>query len=224
MSALLFLIFLVVAAGLVFFFGFREGRLSIYRKHIGEALVIQTLERCVPKPYHLLNNVTLRTVNAANPTTQIDHILVTAAGIFVIETKHYSGWIFGDPAKPEWRQVFFQKKISIRNPIFQNHGHVAVVKGLFKLDSSAFHNIVIFSGQAELKSSMGPNVLPLLSVPHYFNADRPTLLDEKAMTYVVGRIEMNRVPRSNEADEYHVQGILQRLRKPAQRWPSFPAA
>src|SRR5665213_2852674 len=193
---------LVVAAGFTFLFGFREGRLSLYRKHIGEALVIQTLERCAPRPFHLLNNVTLRTVSQANPTTQIDHILVTGSGIFVIETKHYSGWIFGDPARPEWRQVFYRKKIPIKNPVFQNHGHIEELKKLFKLDASAFHNLVIFSGQAELKTALGPNVLPLISVPHYFDTVRPMLLDEKTMTYVVGRIEMNRLPRSNEVDEY----------------------
>ena len=30
-------------------------------------------------------------------TTQIDHILVSKYGIFVIETKNRKGWIFGGP-------------------------------------------------------------------------------------------------------------------------------
>ena len=40
-----------------------------------------------------INNITLP---AANGTTQIDHVIVSRFGIFVVETKNMSGWIFGD--------------------------------------------------------------------------------------------------------------------------------
>lgn len=42
--------------------------------------------------YHILRNVTLPT---ADGTTQIDHIIVSEYGVFVIETKNMKGWIFG---------------------------------------------------------------------------------------------------------------------------------
>jgi hypothetical protein len=115
---------LIVAASFVVLFTFRNDRRSIYRGRIGEALVIETLERCAPKPYFLINNVTLRAIDSFSPTTQIDHILVIRAGIFVIETKHYSGRILGNPTEREWEQIFRKRKIFIRNPIFQNSGHV----------------------------------------------------------------------------------------------------
>jgi hypothetical protein len=44
------------------------------------------------KVYRSLNNVTLKTDNG---TTQIDHVIVSRFGIFVIEAKNYQGWIFG---------------------------------------------------------------------------------------------------------------------------------
>lgn len=43
--------------------------------------------------YTTLNNITIPT---ANGTTQIDHVVVSRHGIFVIETKNMKGWIFGD--------------------------------------------------------------------------------------------------------------------------------
>jgi len=44
--------------------------------------------------YHLLKNVTLPTEDG---TTQIDHVIVSRYGLFVIETKNMKGWIFGSP-------------------------------------------------------------------------------------------------------------------------------
>jgi len=44
------------------------------------------------KQYHLIKNVTLPTTDG---TTQIDHIIVSRYGIFVVETKNMKGWIFG---------------------------------------------------------------------------------------------------------------------------------
>jgi len=35
-------------------------------------------------------------------TTQIDHIVVSRYGIFVIETKNYRGWIFGSEKQRDW--------------------------------------------------------------------------------------------------------------------------
>ncbi|MGE3854697.1 MAG: nuclease-related domain-containing protein, partial [Planctomycetota bacterium] len=52
----------------------------------GEALVSKVLRANFAAPdYHLLNHVTLR---LKDRTTQIDHILVSRYGVFVIETKH----------------------------------------------------------------------------------------------------------------------------------------
>lgn len=42
-------------------------------------------------------------------TTQIDHVLVSIYGVFVIETKNMNGWIFGDERSPKWTQsILFQ--------------------------------------------------------------------------------------------------------------------
>ena len=47
--------------------------------------------------YFPLNNLTLPTKNG---TTQIDHVIVSRHGIFVIESKNIDGWIFGDERSP----------------------------------------------------------------------------------------------------------------------------
>ena len=53
-------------------------------------------------------------------TTQIDHVVVSIYGLFVIETKNMDGWIFGSAEQRTWRQQFFKKKFKFQNPLRQN--------------------------------------------------------------------------------------------------------
>ena len=215
MTILLFSAGLVLVAYALYLFGVNEGRRLIYRKHVGEALVIETLERSAPRPFHILNNVTLRSKHLPYATTQIDHIVVTLEGVFVIETKHYSGRIFVNPTASRWLQVYRNKRVWIRNPVFQNYGHVEELKRLLNLGQVPLFNLVVFSGRAKLLGRLGPNVISVSDLPRYFEVSRPVILGVCALHGVVGRIEMNRFPRSNETDEYHVQAIKQRLRSAA---------
>lgn len=60
-----------------------------------------------PGIYVSLNNITLQ---VSNGTTQIDHIIVSKFGIFVIEAKNMDGWIFGDEKSAQWTQSPYGKK------------------------------------------------------------------------------------------------------------------
>ena len=60
----------------------------------GERRVAQRLRDGLPEEYRIMNDVYLPLPDGT--TTQIDHIVVSQYGIFVVETKTYSGWIFGE--------------------------------------------------------------------------------------------------------------------------------
>src|SRR5688500_11669777 len=112
-------------------------------------------------------------------------------GIFVIETKHYSGWIFGDPNSSTWTQVIYRKKTRFQNPLFQNAAHVRTLQSMFTLLPEAFHSLVVFTGGIEFKTDLGPPVMHLHQLPSFLQLDtRPIVLDERKIAYVVGRIEM----------------------------------
>jgi len=179
-----------------------------HRKNIGEAMVANAIDGYFARPHLLLNNVTLPT---AEGTTQIDHVLVVDTGIFVIETKHYSGWIFGDPSDRQWTQTFYRHKSRFQNPLRQNDGHRKTLQSLFDLPENHFHSVVVFTGEAEFKSELGPNVMKLGSLIPFLTAERPVVFDERKLTYIVGRIEMKRERRSLETDEYHINHIRDRL-------------
>lgn len=76
----------------------------------------------------VVNNVTL---SIDGSTTQIDHVLICTKGVFVIETKHYNGWIYGDAKQKQWMQVFFKKRSQFQNPIHQNYKYIKAIQALF---------------------------------------------------------------------------------------------
>ena len=89
--------------------------------YIGEKQVSKRLRKLNKRKYKVLNNVLLKT---ANGSTQIDHVVISIYGIFVIETKNYKGLIFGSENDENWTQVIYKNKGKFRNPIKQNYGHV----------------------------------------------------------------------------------------------------
>ena len=112
----------------------------------------------LPKEYITLNDVLLPTRYG---TTQIDHIVVSPYGIFIIETKNYKGWIFGHQDSEEWKQSLLGKRRfwgwssqqhKFRNPILQNSAHHRAVRDLLKdVGEFTIIPIVVFSDNADLK-------------------------------------------------------------------------
>jgi len=78
---------------------------------------------------------------------------------------------------------------------------------LFTLPGERFIPVVVFTGDAEFKSELGPSVLKLNQLVSSLSTERPRVFDERMMTYIVGRIEMKRMRRSLETDEYHLNSI-----------------
>jgi hypothetical protein len=204
--AVLLLSLFTLLIGLVI--GFAAGHQRLLRTSMGEALVANAITSHFTRPHVLLNNVTLPTDSG---TTQIDHVLVADTGIFVIETKHYQGWIFGAANQNEWTQVIFKKKSRFQNPVRQNYGHLKTLQSLFTLSEDSFIPVVVFTGDAEFKTDLGPFVLKMDELVAFLARERAVLFDDRKMAYIVGRIEMKRSRRSLETDEYHINYVRSRL-------------
>lgn len=92
--------------------------------------------------------------------TQIDHVVVSRFGIFVIETKNYDGWIFGRQKDPTWTQCLKGgRKQQFQNPLRQNWLHVQSLAKELGLPVSVFHSVVYFAGDATFKTPMPANVM-----------------------------------------------------------------
>ena len=113
-----------------------------YKKIIGKAgefWVKRELKKLDKQIYYVINNVTIMTNNF---THQIDHIVVSQYGIFVIETKQYNGYITGSKYEYKWIRHVRGKKYEYTNPIRQNYGHVKSISELLNIDESNLYNLV----------------------------------------------------------------------------------
>ena len=178
-------------------------------QNIGEVLVRKVLGKNLPEgSWHLLNNVTLRLDNG---TTQIDHVLVSRFGVFVIETKHYKGWIFGDDKSREWTQVIWGRKYRFQNPLHQNYKHLKAVQDLLDfLPSEQVFGLVVFTGDAEFKTNQPKNVYSLSSLLSYLRGLDQELLTENRLQFCVGRLECLRLALTRETDVEHRINLAKR--------------
>jgi uncharacterized protein YlaI len=105
--------------------------------------------------YKVFNNVIIRDERGS---TQIDHVVVSKYGVFVIETKDKTGWIRGDPKQERWTQGIYKKKFQFQNPLRQNYRHTKSLSEFLGIEHEKIHSIVIFWGDCEFKSPMPDNV------------------------------------------------------------------
>lgn len=161
---------LLFAAGTVF---------RLFRPQIkgwsGETLLHALLKRKLDRTkYKILHDIMLPTPDGT--TTQIDHIVVSQWGVFVIETKTYSGWIFGDAQSPQWTVTHFRRKDKFQNPLRQNYKHLATLSDCLGIPKECFKTIVAFSGEAVFKTEMPEEVMLIGNVPGYILAKSATPL------------------------------------------------
>jgi hypothetical protein len=120
----------------------------------GEIAVEILLSRLDKSKYKVINNIML---NTRNRTSQIDHVIVSNYGLFVIETKNYSGSIYGKEVDYDWNLNGHTK---INNPTKQNYGHVQVIKeALSEFKDINYIPIVVFTTNADLKVSTKTDVV-----------------------------------------------------------------
>jgi hypothetical protein len=186
--------------------------ISRYRTHLfqnrGEAKVSNALRRFPAPNYHLLNHVTLP---LGNGSTQVDHVLVSRFGVFVIETKDHGGWIFGSADDRYWTKVFFGNRYRFQNPLRQNLGHLhAVQRVLDFLPADAIRSAVVFTGNAKFKTSVPVGVFTLQELVAFVERRTVEVMSINRVQFCVGRLETARLSMSKETDVAHVQRLRRR--------------
>ena len=155
-----------------------------------------------------MNHITIRLKDG---TTQIDHILVSRFGVFVIETKDYKGWIFAKSDQANWTQVLFNAKFKFQNPIRQNFRHVCAVQDLLDfLPPGAVKSAVVFTGEAEFKTEIPQGVFNLSGFIDYVREQTTETMSLNRVQFSVGRLETARLAISRATDVEHVESLEQR--------------
>lgn len=117
----------------------------------GEANINLRLKGLPESEYIVLEDIMVPNASGTG-TTQIDHVVVSPYGIFIIETKNYQGWIYGSEHAEKWTQNIYGNKHELFNPLLQNATHIrALRKVLSDHKYLPFISIVTFPTKADIK-------------------------------------------------------------------------
>jgi Nuclease-related domain len=108
-------------------------QIAARKGELGEYKIDIQLDK-LPKTYRHLSDLLIQNPKAKSGYSQIDHVVITPYGIFVIETKNYQGTIYGGKDRKSWS---VNGKFKMMNPFTQNYGHI---KALSSLINEKYHD------------------------------------------------------------------------------------
>lgn len=173
--------------------------------NLGEEITRCYLDRLPAQDYLCLNDVMVE--DSRGLTTQIDHVVVSRFGIFVIETKCYSGWIFGDEGSKVWTQTLpcgrgwwaRAEKHTFQNPIKQNWRHIYVLSERLNLPKRYFINAVVFAGTAIFKTRVPDNVMNEQAIVPFIRCfDKPIIRNPGRIAALIHSLDCS-VPNEKRA-------------------------
>ena len=186
---------------------------------VGEAVASGWGALALPSStYTRLADITLPTPDG---TTQIDLVIVSRFGVFVIEVKNMSGWIFGDETNRQWTQVFRSgERFRFQNPLRQNYRHVKAVQETLKehgLPIRAVHSVVAFIGGATMKTQLPENVTVGLGFSGYVKSFRTAVLTDTEVRIACESLSTARLEPTRQTKREHVRHVRARKDPTADR-------
>ena len=143
-----------------------------------------------------------KTMNG-NRTCQIDHIVVSNYGIFVLETKNYKGIISGLRNQREWTQtlLYGEETYKFYNPILQNNTHKGVVKRIVGNQVPIFAYVVFVNNDLEYINE--PDVIRLDEL-HQAMFNREQTISNEQVQSIISKLKEHKADFTNEE---HVNNI-----------------
>lgn len=156
-------------------------RIPYVKGILGEKIVAFILSS-LSNDYYVFNDVY---VEVGGHNTQIDHVVVSPFGIFVIETKNYKGWIFGNDDQQYWIKNMYGRKYKFYNPVLQNRAHTKALHQYLNISNSFFIPVVVFLSGVTLKCETTANVIKMWSLRRFIRKyTRPVFNDVEVQEIV----------------------------------------
>lgn len=174
--------------------------MPMWKGKYSEKLVNNKIQE-LPEEYVVFNDLLFE---SNGYSTQIDHIVVSPYGVFVIETKGYKGWILGRENGEYWTQTIYKSKHQFYNPIKQNAGHVRFCIICSNVQRIYFYSNCRFNNSAELKVHADNNI-----VVNRYNLKRAILqyrtavLNQETINWIIQTINQNRIIADKEKLKQH---------------------
>lgn len=129
---------------------------SKIKGYLGEKNVAAHLSYLPSEKYKIIHDIL---IESNNRTVQIDHLVLSIYGIFVIETKNYKGWITGSDDFEYWTKNMYGNKYKFYNPVKQNNAHIVVLSRRLGVPLNKFISIIAFSDEADLEIDTTHNIV-----------------------------------------------------------------
>ncbi|EKA7352354.1 NERD domain-containing protein [Vibrio vulnificus] len=174
----------------------------------GEFLVNRLLSKLPESDYTLIKDVTLPT---SDGTTQVDHIVVSKYGIFVVETKNMKGWIFGSARQKQWTQKIYRHSSKFQNPLHQNYKHIKALETLLGCSEEHLHSVIVFIGDSTFKTEMPPNVTYARGSIRYIKQFNEVVFSDKdyaRLTESINQIKLKRGVITDLKHRKHVKEVV----------------
>lgn len=199
---MLYLIIAFIILGIVIFLTSPE-----MKGKMGEIMIIAHVDKYLNDDYILLNNCTFK--DEQGRTTQVDHILISVYGIFVIETKNYKGWIYAHQYQKQWTQKLGKQSYQFQNPLHQNYRHVKVLEVILSdlIESTHIHSLVVFTPKSEFKTALPQNVFQGKTWIEYVKSFQQPVIQPMRAKRIRFCLEKERLEPSRKTDREHIQQL-----------------
>lgn len=164
----------------------------------------------LPSEYYVLSDVWF----AGNGrSTQIDHIVVSPYGVFVIETKGHKGWIVGGEYSEYWKRYIHGYVKEFYNPILQNNAHVRFLSYLLSgMSELNFIPVVVFNDEAQIRVlTQEYNVVNCQFLLTVIRQYETVVMSEDLKNRVIDQLNRNR-KTGTEIERLHITYVKEKVK------------
>jgi hypothetical protein len=156
-----------------------------------------------PKEWKHLHDLLIPNPRSKSGYSQIDHVVITTQGLFVIETKNYAGNIAGNKTDKQWT---VNGKFKMYNPLFQNYGHIKAIQQLLgSYTSLRYFSMISFTRRCTFK--VDPELRKITS-------DDLIVYDTELTEYTERKMNILRVQKIDPClDDNDIKDIFTKLTK-----------
>lgn len=147
-------------------------------------------------------------IPSKNGTTQIDHIIVSPYGLFIVETKNRKGWIFGSERQQKWTQSLYGENYSFQNPLRQTFRQKKILSEFLGLNESIIRTVIYFVGDCKFKTQLPANVIKSRLGKYIKQFDNRVLPPEE-IDRILGVMEQH-ITESSLTTKDHVRSLQKR--------------
>lgn len=128
-----------------------------FRGDIAESRVRRVLAAGLQRNlYTVFDNLRL---SAGGGIVEVDHVVVSKLGIFVIESHYARGWVSGSEVQDRWTQRSLLGATRFDNPVHRNRLQVEALQRCTGFPAAVFHPLVVVVGHRGFKQRPPPNVV-----------------------------------------------------------------